>query len=70
MWQNDDAEQLFAHLRDLRRKNSSSRPRGGCRSCSRLRSTILVDGAYRVVYSQPCLACQGGGASEKADTPA
>ncbi|MFJ3878767.1 hypothetical protein ACIPW5_15025 [Streptomyces sp. NPDC090077] len=42
----------------------------GCGGCRGLQRTILVDGEHRIVYSEPCLACRGGGTTEKADLPA
>ncbi|THA82709.1 hypothetical protein [Streptomyces sp. A0592] len=65
---------LINHLQELRRKGAVPRRRGvavaKCSACRDLRRTILVDGQYRVVYSQPCLACRGGGASDREYTSA
>ncbi|MFD3717294.1 hypothetical protein [Streptomyces sp. NPDC058674] len=73
-WQSSDHGPLIAHLRELRRKGSiPARRRNavtGCAACRGIRRTILVDGAQQVVYSEPCLACRGGGATEKAPTSA
>ncbi|MGW7311902.1 hypothetical protein [Streptomyces sp. NPDC054854] len=72
-WESPDRGSLINHLRELRRKGNIPRRRAevrGCTACRGIRRTILVDGEQRVVYSEPCLACQGGGSTEKAHTPA
>ncbi|MFD5509092.1 hypothetical protein ACFWIB_15125 [Streptomyces sp. NPDC127051] len=73
-WQNDEYGTLIAHLRDLRRRGSIPARRRdvtlGCAACRGIRRTILVNGERQVVYSEPCLACRGGGATEKAHTSA
>ncbi|MFJ4863382.1 MULTISPECIES: hypothetical protein [unclassified Streptomyces] len=65
---------LINHLQELRRKGAVPRRRhavgAGCAACRGLARTILVDGEYRVVYSQPCLACRGGGSSDREHTSA
>jgi hypothetical protein len=70
-WESPDHDALINHLRQLRRRGGI-RPvgAGGCTACRGIARTILVDGEQRVVYSEPCLACRGGGATEKARTPA
>lgn len=64
---------LINHLQELRRKGAVPRRRAeirsGCGACRGLKRTILVDGEYRVVYSQPCLACRGGGSSDREHAP-
>lgn len=73
-WQSSEHGPLIAHLRELRRRGGIPRRRSeattGCAACRGIRRTILVDGQMRILYSEPCLACQGGGATEKAHTPA
>lgn len=65
---------LINHLQELRRKGAVPRRRdvaaAGCGACRGLARTILLDGQYQVVYSQPCLACRGGGSSDREHTSA
>ncbi len=73
-WESPDYGPLINHLQALRRKgripSRRSEVTGGCGACRGIRRTILVDGQRRVVYSQPCLACRGGGASDREHTSA
>lgn len=72
-WQSPDYGPLVNHLQELRRKGRIPGRRGevtGCAACRGVRRVILVDGQRRVVYSEPCLACRGGGATEKAPASA
>lgn len=74
-WESPDYGPLINHLQALRRQGRVPRGRDattgrGCGGCRGLQRTILVDGEHRIVYSEPCLACRGGGTTEKADIPA
>ncbi|MER8235238.1 hypothetical protein [Streptomyces sp. NPDC094049] len=72
-WQNDKYGPLIGHLSDLRRRRKylgTRRGPGRCRSCRGSRRVVVVDGEFQVVYSAPCLGCEGNGTTENASTTA
>ncbi|MFE6457253.1 hypothetical protein ACFVP0_07330 [Streptomyces cinereoruber] len=67
-WQNDAYGPLIGHLTQLRRARrylGTRRGPGRCRSCKGARRIVFVGTDKAVVYSAPCLACDGGGTAER-----
>ncbi|RSS79574.1 hypothetical protein [Streptomyces sp. WAC06614] len=74
-WENREYGDLIDHLTQLRRRGrfvqpGRTLPVSGCASCRGVRRVVLVDGERRVVYSEPCLSCRGGGAQDREHSPA
>ncbi|MFE5591430.1 hypothetical protein [Streptomyces sp. NPDC056549] len=68
-WQNDQYGSLIGHLTELRRQGQylgARRGPGRCRSCRGSRRIVLVGARREVIYSEPCLGCEGDGTTEMA----
>ncbi|MFE2556688.1 hypothetical protein ACFXGT_11720 [Streptomyces sp. NPDC059352] len=72
-WQNREYGSLIDHLTKLRNSRKylgTRRGPGRCGSCRGARRVVLVGAEYKVLYSEPCLACEGDGTTDRATTPA